>query len=103
KPHSTFQYPGGNIGGPIFFDDSYTKNRDKLFFFAGIEVQRQQVDSGSRFRTVPTAAQPNGDFSEFLGVQGQNLNQQIGCFNTASGGGIKNQGESPSACLSSGG
>ena len=45
KPESSFQYPGGNIGGPIFFGDSYTKNRDKLFFFAGIEVQRQQVDT----------------------------------------------------------
>ncbi len=55
KPESSFQYPGGNIGGPIFFGDSYTKNRDKLFFFAGIEVQRQQVDSGSRFGVVPTA------------------------------------------------
>ena len=31
------------------FGDSYTKNRDKLFFFVAFEVQRQQVDSGSRF------------------------------------------------------
>ena len=53
KPKSKYQYPGGNIGGPISFGDSYTKNRDKLFFFAAFEVQRQQVDSGSRFnRTV---------------------------------------------------
>jgi hypothetical protein len=104
KPHSTFQYPGGNVGGPIILPGTdFNKNRDKLFFFAGIEVQRQQVDSGSRFGVVPTLAQRNGDFSEFLTTNGQNLNQQIGCFNTAAGGGIKNQGEAPSACLSSGG
>ena len=30
--------PGGNIGGPIVFGDSYTKNRDRLFFFAAFEV-----------------------------------------------------------------
>ena len=47
KPKSTYQYPGGNVGGPIFFGDSYTKNKDKLFFFVAYEAQRQQVDSGS--------------------------------------------------------
>jgi hypothetical protein len=104
KPESSFQYPGGNIGGPIIIPGTdFNKNRDKLFFFAGIEVQRQQVDSGARFGTVPTAAQRNGDFSEFLTANGQNFGQGIGCFNNAGGGGIKNQSEAPSACLSSGG
>ena len=36
KPKSKYQYPGGNIGGPITFGDNYTKNRDKLFFFAAL-------------------------------------------------------------------
>ena len=36
KPKSTYQYPGGNIGGPIVFGDSYTKNRDRLFFFVAL-------------------------------------------------------------------
>ncbi len=49
KPKSTYQYPGGNIGGPITFGDSYTKNKDRLFFFVAFEAQRQQVDSGSHF------------------------------------------------------
>ena len=96
KPESSFQYPGGNIGGPIFFGDSYTKNRDKLFFFAGIEVQRQQVDSGSRFGVVPTDLQRNGDFSEFLHGNGQNFNQQMGCFNGS--GGLISQATSPGSC-----
>lgn len=74
KPKSKYQYPGGNIGGPISFGDSYTKNRDKLFFFAAFEVQRQQVDSGSRFNRTYTQAMRNGDFSELLSNRGSNLN-----------------------------
>lgn len=74
KPKSKYQYPGGNIGGPITFGDSYTKNRDKLFFFAAFEAQRQQVDSGSRFNRTYSQAMRNGDFSELLANRGSNLN-----------------------------
>ena len=74
KPKSTYQYPGGNIGGPITFGDSYTKNRDRLFFFVAFEGQRQQVDSGSHFTRTYTDAMKNGDFSELLANRGSNLN-----------------------------
>jgi hypothetical protein len=74
KPQSKYQYPGGNIGGPITFGDSYTKNRDRLFFFFALEAQRQQVDSGSRFNRTYTEAMRNGDFSELLANRGSNLN-----------------------------
>ncbi len=74
KPKSTYQYPGGNIGGPIVFGDSYTKNRDKLFFFVAYEAQRQQVDSGSSFTRTYSEAMRNGDFSELLANRGSNLN-----------------------------
>jgi hypothetical protein len=74
KPKSTYQYPGVNIGGPISFGDSYTKNRDRLFFFVAYENQRQQVDSGSHFTRTYTQAMKNGDFSELLANRGSNLN-----------------------------
>jgi hypothetical protein len=74
KPKSKYQYPGGNIGGPITFGDSYTKNRDRLFFFSAFEAQRQDVDSGSRFNRTYSQAMRNGDFSELLGNRGSNLN-----------------------------
>jgi hypothetical protein len=74
KPKSKYQYPGVNIGGPISFGDNYTKNRDKLFFFAAFEVQRQQVDSGSHFTRTFSEAMRNGDFSELLANRGSNLN-----------------------------
>src|SRR5215203_167235 len=67
KPKSKFNYVGGNLGGPIpLFGTDYNKNRDKLFFFFGLEVQRQDVDPGSRFSVVPTALQRQGIFSESL-------------------------------------
>jgi hypothetical protein len=74
KPKSKYNYPGGNVGGPISFGDSYTKNRDRLFFFAAFEIQRQQVDSGSFLTRTYSQAMKNGDFSELLANRGDNLN-----------------------------
>lgn len=69
KPHTSFSYPGGNIGGPMIlpFKD-FNKNRDKAFFFVGFEVQRQKPDRGAKFGTVPTQAERNGDFSHSLAL-----------------------------------
>jgi hypothetical protein len=78
KPKSKYNFPGGNIGGPVILPGTdFNKGRDKLFFFVGFEAQRQDVDSGSRFGVVPTLKQRNGDFSEFLTSNGQNLNQPV--------------------------
>jgi hypothetical protein len=76
KPKSKYQYPGGNLGGPISFGDSYTKKRDKLFFFVAFEEQRQQVDSGSRLTRTYTPAMLNGDYSALLANAGSNLNSR---------------------------
>jgi hypothetical protein len=68
RPESKYQYPGFNVGGPVLFPGTdFNRNRDKLFFFVGFEVQRQQVDTGAVQGVVPTLAQRVGDFSEFLG------------------------------------
>ena len=65
RPQTNFQYPGGNIGGPIILPGTgLNRNRDKLFFFVGFELQRQRPDRGSRVGTVPTLAERNGDFSQ---------------------------------------
>jgi Carboxypeptidase regulatory-like domain/TonB-dependent Receptor Plug Domain len=79
KPKSKFNYFGGNAGGPILLPGtSFNKDRNRAFFFVGFEVQRQQVDQGARFGVVPTLKQRNGDFSEFLTSNGQNLGQPVG-------------------------
>src|SRR2546425_107224 len=47
KPKSKYQYPGGNISGPILIPGTdFNKNRDKAFFFFGVELWRQDVDTG---------------------------------------------------------
>lgn len=69
RPNSKYNYPGGNIGGPVIIPGTtFNKNRDKLFFFVGYERYYQQVDEGSNRFTVPTLKQRAGDFSEFAGV-----------------------------------
>lgn len=79
KPKSSFNYPGGNIGGPIIIPGlEWNSNRDKAFFFLGLEFQRQKVDPGARFGVVPTELQRQGIFTEFLTPNGQNLNQSVG-------------------------
>jgi hypothetical protein len=78
KPKSKFNYYGGNVGGPVLLPGGFNKDRNKMFFFTGLEVQRQMVDPGARFGVVPTLRQRQGDFSEFLTPNGQNLRQPVG-------------------------
>ena len=54
---ASYKYPGGNVGGPIFFGDSYTKNkRQAVLLLRPTKWQRQQVDSGARFSRTYTPA-----------------------------------------------
>jgi type 1 fimbria pilin len=79
KPKSAFNYPGGNIGGPLVVPRwTYTNQRDKLFFFVGLEVQRQKIDMGARRAVVPTLLQRQGLFTESLVSDGLNLGQSVG-------------------------
>jgi len=74
RPKSKFLYPGFNLSGPILIPGtSFNKDRDKAFFFVGVEAWRQNVDTGSEFAVVPTLGQRQGIFSDSQG--GQNLNQ----------------------------
>jgi hypothetical protein len=76
QPKSEYQYPGFSLSGPVLVPGtSFNKSRDKLFFFVGYEYQHQVVDPGTTLSVVPTAAQRQGDFSELLASQGQNLAQ----------------------------
>ena len=80
RPKSKYNYPGGNIGGPVLIPGTnFNKNRDKLFFFVGFELYRQQVDEGSKLLRVPTLKERTGDFSE----SGANVFVPAGC--TANG------------------
>jgi hypothetical protein len=66
RPLSKYNYPGGNVGGPVIIPGTnFNKNRDKLFFFFGYEYYYQRVDEGSSLYGVPTLKQRQGDFSGF--------------------------------------
>ncbi len=65
RPKSQYNYPGGNIGGPIIIPGTgINKNRDKLFFFVGYERYYQKVDEGSAKFRVPTLLERQGNFSQ---------------------------------------
>lgn len=84
RPLSKYQYPGGNIGGPVYLPrfgeggKPYYSLKDKLFFFVGYERYYQQVDEGSGKFLVPTLKQRQGDFSELAAI-GQNVTVPAGC------------------------
>ena len=68
KPKSKFNYPGGNIGGPILIPGAdFNKNRNKVFFFVGLEVAAPEGRPGRALRRRSDArSSAQGDFSEFL-------------------------------------
>jgi hypothetical protein len=87
RPASQYNYPGGNIGGPINLPRKIFGplggQKDKLFFFAGFEYYYQRVDEGSRFGTVPSLKMRQGDFSEIAllkDAQGNPLKDQPSFF-----------------------
>ncbi|HEV2447902.1 MAG TPA: DUF2012 domain-containing protein [Candidatus Sulfopaludibacter sp.] len=55
---------GFNVGGPAYIPGHFNRNKDKLFFFVGVEWQGQLVPQGLHNVTVPTAAERAGDFSQ---------------------------------------
>src|SRR6266571_8503006 len=64
RPLSKYNYPGGNIGGPVLLPfTKFNRNRDKLFFFVGYERYYQQVDEGSSLNIVPSLKERQGDFT----------------------------------------
>jgi len=67
KPKTRYFYPGFNIGGPVIIPGTQLNhNRDKLFFFYGMEYYKQDVDNGVYHAVVPTAAMRQGDFTQML-------------------------------------
>jgi len=65
RQQNNFNQFGWNFNGPLFIPKLFNTDKSKVFFFVGQEwVRRRSVSSG--FRTVPSVAMRNGDFSELL-------------------------------------
>lgn len=64
RPYYRYNTQGLNIGGPAFIPKLFNRNRDKLFFFIGLEWQEQLVPQDLRNVTVPTALERQGNFTQ---------------------------------------
>jgi hypothetical protein len=71
RPMTRVSDYGGSIGGPVYIPHVYD-GRNKTFFFFNIERTPSSSSGSSSFRTVPTLAFRNGDFSSIL--TGKTLN-----------------------------
>lgn len=64
RPFYRYNFAGFNVGGPAYIPGKFNKNKDKFFFFVGIEWQNQLVPNNLSNVTVPTALERGGDFSQ---------------------------------------
>jgi hypothetical protein len=73
-PRNLFRFNdvGYTIGGPVLLPRSL-KTKDKLFFFWSEEFQRQLRPNGANNRTVPTALEHKGDFSQSVDNNGNSF------------------------------
>jgi hypothetical protein len=70
KPDYKFNYSGYNIGGPVIFP-GFNQNRNRLFFFWNQEFLPRTDPGSLQFRTVPTALERQGDFSQSFDNNGR--------------------------------
>lgn len=72
-PRSLFRFndPGYTIGGPVYIPKLLHATKDKLFFFWSEEFQRQLQPNALMNKTVPTALERKGDFSQSVDNNGK--------------------------------
>jgi hypothetical protein len=63
---------GFTVGGPVVIPHIYN-GHDKTFFFGSLGVFFSRVGSGGSLITIPTPAMMGGDFSGFVGANGQQI------------------------------
>jgi hypothetical protein len=67
KPDTRYQFPGFNVGGPVIIPGTgFNKDRQKLFFFGGLEWQYQRLAPTAAQAFVPTSSMLNGDFNSLV-------------------------------------
>ncbi|MCI0352956.1 MAG: TonB-dependent receptor [Acidobacteriales bacterium] len=70
KPNYRYNNAGYTIGGPVIIPKLMTQ-RDKLFFFWSQEFLPRSEPQGQIRRTVPTALERQGDFSQTFDTNGR--------------------------------
>ena len=65
-----FNIAGWSLGGPVFIPKHFNINKTKIFFFASQEYTQQLVNFGNQFRSMPTALERAGNFSQSVNGAG---------------------------------
>ena len=64
RPVERYMNGGFSIGGPLYIPGVFNKNKNKLFFFAALELFRERRPQAIRQLTMPTAQERQGNFSD---------------------------------------
>ena len=62
RPRIRYHNYGFTVGGPVYIPKVWNRDKNKLFFFVGLEA-RTSSGFNSKLSTVPTEAERNGNFS----------------------------------------
>ena len=62
RPRIRYHNYGFTVGGPVFIPGRWNKEKNKLFFFAGLEA-RTNSGFNQKLSVIPTALERAGDFS----------------------------------------
>jgi hypothetical protein len=73
RPIYRFTTLGGTIGGPVYIPHVFNKSKNKLFFFYSEEDWRSKLPSAVYQYTVPTALERQGNFSQTVYQNGQQI------------------------------
>jgi hypothetical protein len=73
KPTSRYNTWGFTLGGPIYIPKKFNASKQKYFFFVSEEKQNSKNGGGVNTKSVPTAAERNGDFSQAVDNTGKSL------------------------------
>lgn len=71
KQKLTFNNYGWNLGGPVYIPGKFNKDKEKLFFFGGMDIKRLRRGNPQLWN-VPLMAQRTGDFSALPAAQQPN-------------------------------
>ena len=63
-PRYRYNIAGWSLGGPVFIPRLFNTKKTKIFFFASQEYTKQLLNAANQYRTMPTALERAGDFSQ---------------------------------------
>jgi hypothetical protein len=73
KPPYRYDNTAWTLGGPVPFLGEFNADRDKLFFFYSMDLLPRTDPGSLQTRTMPTALERTGDFSQTVDTQGRRI------------------------------